>query len=42
MIVIGSNKAILVGKCKITRRHQWLGWLATLVTLSPIDAMVIA
>jgi hypothetical protein len=41
MMWIGSNKLIL-GRYTLTRRHKILGWVATLVMLSPVIAMVVA
>jgi Mn2+/Fe2+ NRAMP family transporter len=39
MMLIGRNKAIL-GAATLTRRHQALGWFATLVMFAAVIAMV--
>ena len=40
MMVIGSNKTIL-GNYTLSRRHKLLGWIATMVMLAPVLAMLI-
>jgi Mn2+/Fe2+ NRAMP family transporter len=39
MMWLGNNRAIL-GKYTLTPRHQFFGWLATLVMLAAVVAMV--
>ena len=41
MMVLGNNRTIL-GDYRLTRRHRWLGWFATLVMFAAVVSMVIS